>query len=137
MKHNFLRSRPGSSADASKEEKAKESDDAGAILLGTVESQLVADCMEEGLGLRNTTYLVNTYREKKGFMHVGRSAVRSAYLQLMPVVTKLGLSLNWQQPGAHAARLLHLQRPRRRRQPAHCPDADGITPGRPGKHRNS
>lgn len=59
------------------------------ILLGSLEEQIVADNMESGLGLTQTTRLVNVYRREEGLLDVGRSAVHSAYLRLEPVVTQI------------------------------------------------
>ena len=44
------------------------------ILLGSLEEQIVADNMESGLGLTQTTRLVNVYRREEGLLDVGRSA---------------------------------------------------------------
>lgn len=59
------------------------------IQLGSLEEQIVADNMEAGLGLTQTTKLVNVYRQEEGLADVGRSAVHSAYLRLEPVVTQI------------------------------------------------
>ncbi|RHY93727.1 hypothetical protein DYB37_012708 [Aphanomyces astaci] len=59
------------------------------IVLRSCESQIVADCMEIGMGLTETTHMVNEYRSPTYKIHVGRSAVYSCYLRLNPVVTPL------------------------------------------------
>ena len=61
------------------------------IPLDSVEAQIVADYMEDGYGLRQTTAQVNKYRqdqaEDDSWVRVGVSAVYSCYLALDPVVT--------------------------------------------------
>jgi len=44
------------------------------IELDSIEAQIVADGIEGGLGLTQTTYLVNKHRLKNSLVHVGRSA---------------------------------------------------------------
>ncbi|ETV77790.1 hypothetical protein H257_08631 [Aphanomyces astaci] len=60
------------------------------IELGSIESDLIADCMEWGWGLRETTHMVNQLRLSLNPMHVGTSAVYTAYLRMNPVVTSIG-----------------------------------------------
>ncbi|KAF0703228.1 hypothetical protein AaE_015483, partial [Aphanomyces astaci] len=60
------------------------------IELSAIESDLIADCMEWGWGLRETTHMVNQLRLSLNRMHVGTSAVYSAYLRMNPVVTSIG-----------------------------------------------
>ncbi|RHZ01741.1 hypothetical protein DYB35_011697 [Aphanomyces astaci] len=45
------------------------------IELSSIESDLIADCMEWGWGLRETTHMVNQLRLSLNRMHVGTSAV--------------------------------------------------------------
>ncbi|ETV75987.1 hypothetical protein H257_09941 [Aphanomyces astaci] len=59
------------------------------IALHTCEIQIVADCVELGMGLTKTTHMVNEYRAVHNRVHVGRNAVYSSYLRLKPVVTPL------------------------------------------------
>ena len=59
------------------------------IRLGSVESQLVADFMENGSGHLQTTNAVNEYRARQGLVHVGRSAVYSAYKRVSPNASAL------------------------------------------------
>jgi hypothetical protein len=54
-----------------------------------MEEQIIADNMEQGLGLKQTTFLVNVYRREIGLIDVGYSAVHSGYLRLEPVVTSI------------------------------------------------
>ena len=56
-----------------------------AIKLGSAEAQIIADCMEAGWGLRQTTHLVNKHRVASEIEHVGISSVYTCYLTLMPV----------------------------------------------------
>ena len=51
---------------------------------GSVHEQLIADCMEDGQGYKNTTFIVNTMRSKEGMSPIGLSAVRESYLCLQP-----------------------------------------------------
>ena len=59
------------------------------IPTGSYYSQLVADCMEDGLGLRTTMHIVNEERaeEDPPLQHVGLSAIMSAYHRLKPHVS--------------------------------------------------
>ena len=58
------------------------------IAQGSVEEQIVADAMEEGVGMTNTMYLVNEYRRHHNIMpHVGRSAVYTTVHRLHPLRT--------------------------------------------------
>src|SRR5947209_7983645 len=59
------------------------------IMLNSTESQIIADRMEQGLGLRQTTTLVNEYCIAIDKSHIGVSTVYSTYLQLNPVVTPI------------------------------------------------
>ena len=54
-----------------------------------MEMQIVADNIEAGLGLTQTTRLVNEHRRECGLEDVGRSAVHSASLRLEPEVTPI------------------------------------------------
>ena len=51
------------------------------ITLGSIEEQMVADHMESGLGLTQTTNLINLHRRESELEEVGRSAVYSAHLR--------------------------------------------------------
>ena len=59
------------------------------ILVESVEAEMIADIKEEGLSLLVPMHQVNEYRRTKGLGHVGWSAVRSAYIRMCPVVTKI------------------------------------------------
>ena len=59
------------------------------ILVGSVEAEMIADIKEEGLSLLVAMHQVNKYRRTKGLGHVGWSAVRSAYIRMCSVVTKI------------------------------------------------
>ena len=59
------------------------------VALGSEEEQMVADHIEGGLSLTQTTYLINLHREARGLQVLGRSAVYSAHLRLNPVVTPI------------------------------------------------
>ncbi|ETV77439.1 hypothetical protein H257_08856 [Aphanomyces astaci] len=48
--------------------------------VASIESYLIADCMEWGWGLRESTHMVNQLRLSLNRMHVGTSAVYIAYL---------------------------------------------------------
>ena len=50
---------------------------------------IIADWMEQGLGFRNTTLMVNKNRLDEGRGHVGMIAVRDAFLPMNPVITKI------------------------------------------------
>lgn len=61
------------------------------ISLDSIEAQIIADYMEDGYGLRQTTAQVNSYHEQQAdddsWVRVGVSAVYGCYLALDPVVT--------------------------------------------------
>lgn len=50
---------------------------------------IVADCMESGFGIVQTTHMVNEYRAKELKIHVGASAVYAAHLRMKPTVTAI------------------------------------------------
>ncbi|ETV65464.1 hypothetical protein H257_17801 [Aphanomyces astaci] len=52
-------------------------------------NQIIADCMERGHGLRESTFAVNHHRVKSELPSVGQSAVYTAYQRLRPVVTTI------------------------------------------------
>ncbi|KAF0728533.1 hypothetical protein AaE_009435, partial [Aphanomyces astaci] len=54
-----------------------------------VENQIIANCMEHGHGLRESTFAVNQHRQKSNSVVVGMSAVYSAYHRLSPVVSSI------------------------------------------------
>ena len=56
---------------------------------GSVEQQLIADCMEDGQGYKNTTFVVNIMRKGAGEKPVGISTVRESYLKLEPEKIKI------------------------------------------------
>ena len=55
------------------------------ITLGSIEEQMVADHMESGLGLTQTTVLINLHRRESELEEVGRSAVYSSHLRLQKI----------------------------------------------------
>ena len=57
--------------------------------LGSVESEMIATCMEDGFGIKNTTMMVNAHRVENGDVHVGESAVYNGYTRMQPIVTKI------------------------------------------------
>ena len=59
------------------------------INLDSAETQIIADAIEGGLGLRQVTPMVNEYRASIGKGHVGMSAVHSAVKRLQPTVTTI------------------------------------------------
>ena len=59
------------------------------IKFPSVESEMIADIKEQGLSLKVAMNEINLYREKTGLVHVGWSAVRSAYHRMNPVVTRI------------------------------------------------
>ena len=54
------------------------------IAPGSEDEQLVADSMEDGFGIRQTTARVNALRTARGDMHVGCSCVYATYMKLQP-----------------------------------------------------
>lgn len=55
----------------------------------SIKEQIIADWMESGLGLENTTLMVNTHRQEVGLGEVTVVAIYSAYRWMLPEVTKL------------------------------------------------
>ena len=53
---------------------------------GSIEESIIADWMEQGLGFRNTTHMVNEYKNE-GKVHVGYNAVWNSFIQMKPVMT--------------------------------------------------
>ena len=53
------------------------------------ELNLLADSMENRLGLRYTTKLINCHRHQNGFDAVCRSTVNLAFLRLQPKITRI------------------------------------------------
>lgn len=52
---------------------------------GSFEQQMIADCIERGLGMTETTYLVNSHLKEDGVLiPLSRSAVYSAHLAMKP-----------------------------------------------------
>ena len=47
---------------------------------GTNEENIVPDWMEQGLGFRNTTRMVNKHRDDEGKAHIGYNAVRNVFI---------------------------------------------------------
>ena len=62
------------------------------VVKGSVEEQIVADCLELGLGLRSTAAMVNNFRCAEGLqlMHVGVSAIYTAYKRMDAITCKIG-----------------------------------------------
>jgi len=61
-----------------------------AIALDSKEAKLIADGMEDRLGLRLVCEMVNTSRRLKGLMHLGQTAIYNTYLALKPVTNWIG-----------------------------------------------
>jgi hypothetical protein len=59
------------------------------VPLESLECQMVADCMEDGFGIKNTTMMVNAHRLENGLEHVGESAVYNGYNRMLPKVSKI------------------------------------------------
>jgi hypothetical protein len=62
------------------------------IQLDSVESQIIADCIENGWSITQTTHMVNHHRLQQNKTHVGRTAVYGAYLRLCPQVSSMAAS---------------------------------------------
>jgi hypothetical protein len=60
------------------------------VMPGTATENLIADHMEAGHGIKQTTAHVNEWRVSQGMMHLGESAVYSAHLRMEPDVTPIG-----------------------------------------------
>ena len=56
---------------------------------GGVSEQLIADCMEDGMGYSMATDLVNEQRTQDGLEKVGRTTIRNTYLRLQPKEEKI------------------------------------------------
>ena len=59
------------------------------LLSNLDELNLLADSMENRLGLRYTTKLINCHRHQNGFDAVCRSTVNLAFLILQPKITRI------------------------------------------------
>ena len=59
------------------------------LLSNPDELNLLADSMENRLGLRYTTELINCHRNQNGFDAVCRSTVNLAFLRLAPKITRM------------------------------------------------
>ena len=53
------------------------------------ELNILADSMENILGLRYTTLLINCHRQHNGFDAVCKSTVNLAFLRLLPKITRI------------------------------------------------
>ncbi|KAF0711974.1 hypothetical protein AaE_012167 [Aphanomyces astaci] len=62
------------------------------VELDSAESQIIADCMEMGWSVTQTSHMVNHYRSQQAKVSVGRSSVYSAYLRLKPRVSSMTAS---------------------------------------------
>ena len=56
---------------------------------GSYEECIIADWMEQGLGFRMTTLMVNQHRLEEDLLPVGRNCVMNAFYRMKPLVTKL------------------------------------------------
>lgn len=59
------------------------------IFHDSIEQQIIADAIEDGLGLRQATNLVNVYRNSKNKIHVGVTSIYSAYLRMQSTVSPI------------------------------------------------
>ena len=59
------------------------------LLSNLDELNILADLMENRLGLRYTTLLINCHRHQNGFDAVCRSTVNIAFLRLQPKITRI------------------------------------------------
>ena len=59
------------------------------LLSNSYELNILADLMENRLGLRYTTHLINCYRRQNGFDAVCNSTVNLAFLRLQPKITRI------------------------------------------------
>ena len=56
---------------------------------GSIEEQLIADWMEDGLGFHLTTMLVNVHQKEQCLPEVGIKAVYNTFHQLEPLFFKI------------------------------------------------
>ena len=56
---------------------------------GSLEEHLIADWMEDNMGFRNTTILINNYRVEEGKIPVSRSAVMNAFDRMDPKINTI------------------------------------------------
>ena len=56
---------------------------------GSVEEQIIANWMEQGLGFRQTTLMVNQHRREEGMRLVGRSAVQHHFDKMHPAINRI------------------------------------------------
>ena len=56
---------------------------------GAVEENIIANWMEQGLGLRNTLDMVNQSRVDRGLLHCGLSAMITAFRRMNPTITRI------------------------------------------------
>ena len=59
------------------------------IKRGSKEEHIIADWMESGLGVPQTTVMVNEHRTDYGLPHVGKTCVRDKFHRMRPTLTKL------------------------------------------------
>ena len=59
------------------------------LLSNLDELNIFADAMENKLGIRYTTQIINCHRYHKGFNAVYKSAVNLAFLRLQPKITRI------------------------------------------------
>ena len=84
------------------------------ITSGSTEEELVANWMEQHLGFRMTTMLVNEHRREEGKERVGVSAVMTAFYRLSPKITIIekvqsgGLNDKWMHASYNIAKQMQV-----------------------------
>ena len=59
------------------------------LKLGSLDEQLIADWIEDGLGFRLTTMLLNSHSQQQGLTLVGQKSVYNAINQLSPRFSRI------------------------------------------------
>ena len=81
---------------------------------GSTEEELIANWMEQHLGFRMTTMLVNEHRREEGKERVGVSAVMNAFYRLAPKITIIekvqsgGLNAGWMNASHNIAKQMQV-----------------------------
>jgi len=60
------------------------------IKAGSIEEEMIANWMEEGLGFRLTTMFLNEHLKEEGHEEIGVKSVYNAFNRLNPLITKIG-----------------------------------------------
>ena len=59
------------------------------IIRGSTEESIIANWMENELGFRNTTIVVDEYSTNVGKKHVGRNASMNSFMRMIHVINKI------------------------------------------------